>query len=88
MQKTQDKLNATLEALDIIIELDKTSDEYLRAKNALRNRIAFLEQKIDEGITEYREYVGDTCKHGVYVGGVAFDHLCPGCEGKDYELIK
>lgn len=25
-------------------------------------------------------YPGDTCKHGTYVGGCGFDHMCPACE--------
>ena len=26
-------------------------------------------------------YPGDTCVHGVYVGGVEFDYMCHICEG-------
>mgnify|MGYP003150687614 FL=1 len=28
-------------------------------------------------------YPGDTCQHGVYVGGVMYDYLCPDCEAGD-----
>ena len=28
-------------------------------------------------------YPGDTCEHGVYVGGCGEDRMCPACEGGD-----
>lgn len=28
-------------------------------------------------------YPGDTCKHGVYVGGCGADHMCGSCEDGD-----
>jgi len=29
-------------------------------------------------------YAGDTCSHGVYVGGIGIDHMCFKCEmGED-----
>lgn len=32
----------------------------------------------------WRGYPGDTCEHGVYVGGVGYDYMCGICEaGKD-----
>lgn len=29
----------------------------------------------------WRAYPGDTCKHGVYVGGCGVDVMCGACEG-------
>lgn len=28
----------------------------------------------------WSHYPGDTCKHGVYVGGIGVDHMCQKCE--------
>ena len=28
----------------------------------------------------WRDYAGDTCKHGTYVGGMAEDWMCGACE--------
>jgi hypothetical protein len=28
----------------------------------------------------WQSYPGDTCKHGVYVGGCGIDYMCPRCE--------
>jgi len=30
----------------------------------------------------WRHYAGDTCKHGVYVGGVGIDWMCQACESE------
>lgn len=43
------------------------------------------ERKAEETYPQgWRGYPGDTCKHGVYVGGVGVDHICRLCElGED-----
>jgi len=36
-----------------------------------------LQKQYPQGWTGY---AGDTCKHGVYVGGCGIDYMCPQCE--------
>jgi len=51
---------------------------YIKTTGRLRclNECA-LEAKYPQG---WRDYPGDICGHGVYVGGCGVDHMCFKCE--------
>ena len=56
--------------------------------------VAGVVQMCNECVAKYNKiypqgwsyYPGDTCKHGVYVGGCGVDYMCPQCEnGEDVD---
>jgi len=49
-------------------------------KQLCDEHLAEAERRYPQG---WRGYPGDTCRHGVYVGGVGIDWMCPVCEGGD-----
>ena len=46
----------------------------------VQEEAAEMEAKYPQG---WRHYPGDTCKHGVYVGGCGADLMCGACESGD-----
>lgn len=68
----------------------ETGDGTITAKCGTYRRgvVQLCEQHRAEAEARYpqgwRGYPGDTCKHGVYVGGVMEDFMCAACEaGED-----
>ena len=63
---------------------ERVSDEFSMPSEARREVEEWNEA---EGFVTYpqgwRHYPGDTCRHGVYVGGCGADLMCGACESGD-----
>lgn len=51
---------------------------YMNATIYCDDCLSKLEEKYPQG---WSHYAGDTCEHGVYVGGCGRDYMCAECEG-------
>jgi hypothetical protein len=56
---------------------EKMSGSFSNGKELTVRELEFLENEYPQG---WSYYAGDTCKHGVYVGGCGADYMCQACE--------
>lgn len=65
------------------IRIVKTCGDYFMGEKVLCE--ACNAQAIKDYPQGWASYPGDTCKHGVYVGGCGADYICGRCEAGDDE---